>query len=90
MRFLFDLYVLSYRMTRAASQNVDQEVGVAGIAFLTLLMMAAAGFYGWFLIALCRESKRGGRGFLVRLEPRPRNDSEALQDDPEELIRKIA
>jgi len=67
---------------------------MAGIAFLTLLTVAAAGFYGRFLIALCKESKHGGRGFLVRLEPRPRDDRDALrdalEDDPEELIRKIA
>jgi hypothetical protein len=90
MRFLFDLYVVSYRMLRAESQNVDQEVGMAAITFLTLLTVAAAGFYGRFLIALCKESKHGGRGFLVRLEPRPRDDRDALEDDPEELIRKIA
>ena len=63
---------------------------MAGVTFLTLLTVAAAGFYGRFLIALCKESRHGGRGFLVRLEPRPRDNRDALEDDPEELIRKIA
>jgi hypothetical protein len=90
MDSLFDLYVVSYRMLRAEIQSVDQEVGMAGIAFLTLLTVAAAGFYGRFVIALCQESQRGRRGFFVRLEARPRGDSEASQDDPEELVRKIA
>jgi hypothetical protein len=90
MRFLFDLYVLSYRMTRAESQNVDQEVGMAGIGSLTLLTVAAAGFYGRFLIALYKESKHSWHGFLVRAETRPRPGRDSLEDDQEELIRKIA
>ena len=51
------------------------------IAALTLLITASAGFYGRFLVALCREARLFKTCYLVRLEIRP--DELQLVEKPE-------
>jgi hypothetical protein len=38
------------------------------VAFMTALCTVGVGFYGRFLLALCKESRRGWACYLVRLE----------------------
>ena len=52
-----------------------------GIAALIVLMIAGSGFYGWFLLALCKEAGCFKTCYLVRLEVWP--DEVQIFEKPE-------
>jgi hypothetical protein len=63
---------------------------MVGIAFMAPLCAMGVGFYGRFLVALCKESRRGWICYVVRLESQANETLIVEQRAPDSSMPRAA